>query len=129
MSGKIEKNDRMILIIDDDGRNVFALEMTLKSHGYKYLSAQTAVEGLEILAQDDRVSLVLMDIMMPEMDGYEAIRMIRSSALYPDVPIVAVTAQAMVGDREKCLEAGASDYVKKPVDVDKLMEIIKNRIK
>jgi len=130
MSGKSnKKDDSMILIIDDDSRNVFALEMTLKARGYKFLSCQTAAEGLEILAQDDRISLVLMDIMMPEMDGYEAIRMIRSSTLYPDVPIVAVTARAMVGDREKCLEAGASDYIKKPVDVDKLMEIIKDRIR
>ncbi len=119
----------MILTIDDDSRNVFALEMTLKAHGYKFVSCQSAAEGLEILSVDDRISLVLMDIMMPEMDGYEAIRTIRSSALYPDVPIVAVTAQAMVGDKEKCMQAGASDYVKKPIDVNNLMEILKNRIK
>lgn len=125
-----DAGEPMILIIDDDSRNVFAMEMTLKARGYKFLSCLTAGEGLEILAQDARVCLVLMDMMMPEMDGYEAIRTIRSSALYPnDVPIVAVTAQAMVGDREKCIQAGASAYVKKPIDVDNLLKIIKDFMK
>ncbi len=130
MNKEINREDsRIILIVDDDSRNVFAMGMTLKAHGYSFFSCPNAAEGLKALAEDKRISLVLMDMMMPEMDGYEALRAIRSSPQYPDVPVIAVTAQAMKGDREKCLEAGASGYVKKPVDVDNLLKIIKDLMK
>ena len=115
----------MILIIDDDSRNVFAMEMTLKAYGYRSLSCETATEGLRLLNENNRISLVLMDMMMPGMDGYEALRTIRSSSRYPDIPVIAVTAQAMTGDREKCIQAGASDYISKPVDVDQLLSLIR----
>lgn len=125
-----QEDNRVILIVDDDSRNVFAMEMTLKAHGYRFISCRNAEDGLKALAEDSRIALVLMDMMMPEMDGYEALRAIRSSSQYhSNVPIIAVTAQAMAGDREKCLGAGASGYVKKPVDVDNLLEIIKDLMK
>lgn len=120
-------NDEMpkiILIIDDDSRNIFALQLTLKARNYKFLSAQNAQEGLQLLQSNQSVGLILLDMMMPEMDGYEAIKEIRNSDVYGYTPIVAVTANAMSGDREKCLEAGADAYIPKPIDVDKLIDII-----
>lgn len=118
-----EKKD-VVLIIDDDSRNIFALQLTLKAKGYKFISSSSAIEGLEILDKQPNIGMVLMDMMMPEMDGYEAIQWIRSSDQFGGVPIVAVTANAMNGDREKCLAAGADNYVAKPIDVDRLMHII-----
>lgn len=115
---------KVILIIDDDSRNIFALQLTLKARRYKFLSAQNALEGLQLLQSNSEIGLVLLDMMMPEMDGYEAIKQIRGSGVYGRVPIVAVTANAMSGDREKCLAAGADDYIAKPIDVDKLMKVI-----
>ncbi|WP_239018699.1 response regulator [Sphingobacterium corticibacterium] len=115
---------KVILLIDDDNRNIFALELTLKARKYKFLSAQNAAEGLQLLQSNPEIGLVLLDMMMPEIDGYEAIRQIRNSDKYGRVPIVAVTANAMSGDREKCLAAGADNYIAKPIDVDRLMKII-----
>ncbi len=115
---------RRILIIDDDSRNIFALQLTLKARKYNYISCQSAAEGLSIMQSDCEVGLILMDMMMPEMDGYETIREIRSSEKYAAVPIIAVTANAMNGDKEKCLVAGANEYIAKPIDVDKLLAII-----
>lgn len=120
----VEKKD-VVLIIDDDSRNTFALELTLKAKGYKVISSSSAEDGLTILAKHSDIGLVLMDMMMPEMDGYQALKMIQSSDQYPDIPIIAVTAQAMSGDREKCLKAGAADYIAKPIDVDILMKILR----
>jgi len=118
------KTQKIILLIDDDNRNIFALELTLKARKYRFLSAQNATEGLQLLQSNPDIGLVLLDMMMPEMDGYEAIQWIRSSDQFGGVPIVAVTANAMNGDREKCLAAGADNYVAKPIDVDRLMHII-----
>jgi len=116
----LNANDKTILIIDDDARNIFALKATLASRGFKCLSAQSAPEGLHLLRQQG-IKIVLMDMMMPEMDGYEALQLIRSNDEMKGIPVIAVTAQAMVGDREKCLQAGADDYISKPIDVDDLM--------
>jgi CheY-like chemotaxis protein len=113
-----------ILIIDDDPRNIFALAATLKAKGFHCLSSLSAKEGIELLKNDHNIKLVLLDMMMPDMDGYEALEVIRRENGIASVPVIAVTAQAMVGDREKCLAAGADDYISKPVDVDRLMAII-----
>lgn len=110
----------MILIIDDDPRNVFALTAVLKAKGYSCLSAQGMPEAFEILAQRTDIGIILMDMMMPEMDGYEAIPRIREKQQWRHIPIIAVTAQAMKGDRERCLAAGATDYLPKPVDTTAL---------
>ena len=120
----VMETQKIILLIDDDIRNIFALELTLKARKYRFLSAQNATEGLQLLQHNSDIGLVLLDMMMPEMDGYEAIQRIRSSDKYGHVPIVAVTANAMNGDREKCLAAGADNYVAKPIDVDRLMNVI-----
>ena len=122
-----EKKD-VVLIIDDDSRNTFALQLTLKVKGYKSISSSSAEEGLAILTERSDIALVLMDMMMPEMDGYQALKLIQSSDLYPNIPIIAVTAQAMSGDREKCLLAGAADYIAKPIDVDILMQILRKGV-
>lgn len=113
-----------ILIVDDDYRNIFALTAVLKSKGFVSVSAESAAAGIEMLKSFRDFKLVLLDMMMPEMDGYEAISIIRKTSLISSIPIVAVTAQAMAGDREKCLEAGANAYLSKPVDIDHLMVIL-----
>lgn len=120
--------NKVILIVDDDQRNIFALRLTLKAKGYQVLSSTSASEAIEILEANKGVALILMDMMMPEIDGYEAIQLIRNSSLMGKIPVIAVTAQAMSGDREKCLEAGAQSYVSKPIDVDKLMGEIEQLI-
>jgi CheY-like chemotaxis protein len=97
---------KRILIVDDDPRNIFALKATLKAKGYDCFTANSAVEGIELLKTDAGINIVLMDIMMPDMDGYEALMQIRKMNGKNNLPIIAVTAQAMVGDREKCLAAG-----------------------
>lgn len=99
---------KKILIIDDDSRNIFALHAVLRSKKYDCLSASSAVEGFKILSQHKEVGVVLMDMMMPFMDGYEAIAKMKEDEELKDIPVIAVTAQAMVGDRERCIEAGAS---------------------
>jgi CheY-like chemotaxis protein len=115
---------KTILIIDDDSRNIFALSAVLKSKGFTILSALSAQEGINLLQDHQGIKVVLMDIMMPDMDGYEAIARIRAQEGTARVPVIAVTAQAMVGDREKTLEAGANDYVSKPIDVDVLLKLL-----
>ena len=112
------------MVIDDDNRNIFALKAVLKAKGFTVVSALSAQEGLDILRNNQGIRLVLMDIMMPEMDGYEAIGLIRSQKEFAGIPVIAVTAQAMVGDREKVLEAGADAYVSKPIDVDRLLKLM-----
>ena len=116
---------RTILIIDDDSRNIFALRAVLKSMGYTCISVTDQLEGLSMLDKDDSVGIILLDMMMPEMDGYELLAKIRAGK-YTTIPVVAVTAQAMVGDAEKCLAAGANAYLSKPVDVDKLSEYLQH---
>lgn len=122
----MNKDQKGILIIDDDSRNIFALSAVLKSKGYLPLSAGSAEEGMKLLMNHKDIKVVLMDIMMPEMDGYEALRTMRSNDTLRSIPVVAVTAQAMAGDREKCLEAGANDYIAKPINVDRLLELLDN---
>ncbi len=121
----MQTEDSKILIIDDDSRNIFALSAVLKARGYTCLSAPGAREGIEKLRAEKGIGLVLMDMMMPDMDGYEAIGHIRTTEGIREIPVVAVTAQAMVGDRERALAAGANAYVSKPVNVDHLMVYLK----
>jgi signal transduction histidine kinase/CheY-like chemotaxis protein len=113
-----------ILLVDDDVRNLFALASLLEERGLEVVFSETGHEALEILGSEKRIDLVLMDIMMPQMDGYETIRAVREMPSMRSLPIIAVTAKAMQGDREKSLGAGASDYITKPVDPDKLMALI-----
>ena len=115
---------KKILIIDDDSRNIFALVATLRAKSFECLSCTSATEALQLLESETPIDAVLIDMMMPEMDGYEAIPLIKQIPSRADTLILAVTAQAMVGDREKCLEAGADDYISKPVDVDRLLELL-----
>ncbi|KQO22847.1 histidine kinase [Flavobacterium sp. Leaf82] len=117
-------NKKRLLIIDDDSRNIFALEHTLRAKSYDCLSCLSAEEALKILSTDEPVDAILIDMMMPEMDGYDAIPIIKAIPERRSAYIVAVTAQAMIGDKEKCLEAGADAYISKPVDVDKLLAIL-----
>nr|WP_240979260.1 HAMP domain-containing protein [Streptomyces sp. HNM0574] len=114
-----------VLIVDDDIRNVFALTSVLEQHGLQVLYAENGREGIEVLEQNDNVAVVLMDIMMPEMDGYATTAAIRKMPQFAGLPIVALTAKAMKGDREKSIEAGASDYVTKPVDTDHLLSVMR----
>jgi CheY-like chemotaxis protein len=113
-----------VLIVDDDIRNVFALTSVLEQHGLQVLYAENGREGIEVLEQHDDVTVVLMDIMMPEMDGYATTAAIRKMPQFAGLPIIALTAKAMKGDREKSIEAGASDYVTKPVDTDHLLSVM-----
>ncbi|MFF4950545.1 HAMP domain-containing protein [Streptomyces chattanoogensis] len=121
--GRVLAN-RRILIVDDDIRNVFALTHVLGRVGISVKYAENGREGLEVLDRTPDVSLVLMDIMMPEMDGYEMIKAIRHAPRFADLPVIALTAKAMPGDREKAIESGADDYIPKPVDVDQLLAVI-----
>ena len=120
--------EKEILIIDDDSRNIFALTAVLKAKKYQCISAVSAVKGLELLDENTNIGAVLMDLMMPEMDGYEAIGKMKSNTTLQKIPVIAITAQAMTGDREKCLEAGADGYISKPVNVDELLVLLKKLI-
>ena len=110
-----------IIIIDDDKRNIFALSMVLKSRGFSCLSAQSFKEGLGILEQNLQLRLVLMDMMMPEIDGYKGIDILKNHTKLKNLSIIAITAQAMIGDKERCILAGADGYISKPVNIDHLM--------
>ena len=112
---------RTVLVVDDDMRNVFALSKVLRAKGFNVVMAQDGAKALSHLEQSTAIEIVLMDIMMPSMDGYDTIRAIRAQKRLATLPIIALTAKAMLGDREKCLEAGANDYVSKPVDIDGLL--------
>jgi CheY-like chemotaxis protein len=114
-----------ILIIDDDSRNIYALSLLLRSRGYGSVSATDARTGIRILEQNLHIRVVLLDMMMPELDGYEAIGALRGVPGRSSLPVIAVTAQAMPGDREKCLLAGANAYLSKPVDVDLMLDLLK----
>jgi CheY-like chemotaxis protein len=116
---------KTVLVTDDDVRNIFSLTRALEASQMNVLSATDGKEALKVLEQHPEVDVVLMDIMMPEMDGYETMQQIRKKAQYKNLPIIAVTAKAMIGDREKCIRAGASDYISKPVDVDQLLSLLR----
>jgi CheY-like chemotaxis protein len=112
-------------VVDDDARNIFALTSVLENHEVDVLSATNGRQAIEIIQSTPDLSMVLMDIMMPEMDGYETMREIRKEPAYRTLPILALTAKAMRGDREKCLEAGASDYIAKPVNTNQLLSLMR----
>lgn len=113
---------KLVLIVDDDARNIFALKAVLRSRNIPAMAVGTGAEAIRLLsAAHHSVGAVLMDIMMPDMDGYETIAAIRAMPGNRQLPLIAVTAKAMVGDREKCLEAGADNYISKPIDVDELL--------
>jgi CheY-like chemotaxis protein len=112
-------------VVDDDIRNVFALTSVLERHKMDVASAETGQAALDLLDKDPAVDVVLMDIMLPEMDGYDTIRAIRKFPHFRALPIIALTAKAMKGDREKCIEAGASDYIAKPVDTEQLLTLLR----
>ena len=114
-----------MLIIDDDVRNIFSLTSALERHGVNVVFAENGAEGIRMLRQVKDVDVVLVDIMMPEMDGYETMRAIRGMEGCASLPMIAVTAKAMKGDRDKCLAAGASDYVAKPVNTNELLSLLR----
>jgi CheY-like chemotaxis protein/signal transduction histidine kinase/HAMP domain-containing protein len=116
---------RKVLVVDDDVRNIFALTSALEAHNMKVVHAENGQEGIDLLRATPDVEAVLMDIMMPEMDGYEAIAAIREMAEYKQLPIIALTAKAMKADRDHCLEVGASDYISKPLDIDQLLSLLR----
>jgi CheY-like chemotaxis protein len=116
---------RTALLVDDDARNIFALSSVLERRGMKVLTATTGREAIELIEKTPDLAIVLMDIMMPEMDGYETIAAVRSRPGFRRLPIIALTAKAMKGDREKCLEAGASDYLAKPVNTEQLLSALR----
>jgi hypothetical protein len=116
---------RTVLVVDDDTRNIFALSSALERRNMNVLTATTGQEAISILENSPEVAIVLMDIMMPEMDGYETIALIRGKPALRRLPIIALTAKAMKGDREKCLEAGASDYLAKPVNTEQLFSALR----
>ncbi|HEU5311230.1 MAG TPA: response regulator, partial [Candidatus Eisenbacteria bacterium] len=115
-----------VLVVDDDVRNIFALSSALERRGMTVLTASTGREALEILESTPGIAIVLMDVMMPEMDGYQTMNAIRGKPEFRRLPIVALTARAMKGDREKCLEAGASDYLAKPVNTEQLLSVLRS---
>jgi CheY-like chemotaxis protein len=116
---------KTVLVVDDDVRNIFALTSLLERHQMKVLHAENGKEGLGILQHTSDVEIVLMDVMMPGMDGYETTRAIRRMSRFKSLPIIALTAKAMKGDREKCIVAGASDYIPKPVEVEHLLSLLR----
>lgn len=115
---------KKILIVDDDPRNIFALSLTLKARGFLLTSTTSAQDALDLLESNADFDLILMDMMMPEMDGYQATKIIKSKDHFKHIPVIAVTAQAMAEDKQKCIDAGATDYISKPINVDLLMQSI-----
>jgi CheY-like chemotaxis protein len=123
-SNEVLRN-RRVLVVDDDVRNIFALTTLLENHEIEVITATNGRQAIDLIEQNEDLSAVLMDIMMPEMDGYETMREIRKSLKFRALPILALTAKAMKGDREKCLEAGASDYIAKPVNSEQLLSMLR----
>src|SRR5207302_9404600 len=116
---------REVLVVDDDNSNIFAINILVERHSMQMITASNGQEAIKLVESTEDLSLVLMDVMMPEMDGYETMRRIRSKHQFRQLPIIALTAKAMKGDREKCLEAGASDYVAKPVNTEQLLSMVR----
>src|SRR5205085_2571668 len=123
--GKEALRNRKVLVVDDDARNIFALTSLLENHEMEVMSATNGRQAIDLIQRTPDIDMVLMDIMMPDMDGYETMREIRSEPRLRTLPILALTAKAMKGDREKCLEAGASDYIAKPVNTDQLLSLLR----
>jgi HAMP domain-containing protein/CheY-like chemotaxis protein/signal transduction histidine kinase len=123
--GKEVLRGRKVLVVDDDARNIFALTSVLENHEMEVISSTNGRQAVDIVSETPDLSIVLMDIMMPDMDGYETMRQIRRSPQFRTLPILALTAKAMKGDREKCLDAGASDYIAKPVNTDQLLSLMR----
>jgi CheY-like chemotaxis protein len=117
--------NKKVLIVDDDVRNTYSLTNVLEEEEMKYITAENGKVALEMLAEHDDIDIILMDVMMPEMDGFEATREIRKSSRFGKLPIIGLTAKAMKGDREKCLESGMSDYISKPVNVEQLLSLMR----
>ncbi len=122
----MQTQQKKVLIIDDDSRNIFALKAVLTAKKYTCLAANGAQEGFEILKQNEDVAVVLLDMMMPDLDGYQAMAKMKEDEKLKNIPVIAVTAQAMLGDKERCLEAGAVGYVSKPVNVEELIKLLNN---
>ena len=118
--------NKKILIVEDDHRNVVSLSFLLEERDIKILTAQNGKEALGVMKNNPDINLVLMDIMIPEMDGYQTMTEIRKQQQYKDLPIIAITAKAMKEDRQKCFDAGANDYLSKPIDVDQLLSKLEN---
>ena len=117
--------NKKALIVDDDIRNIFALSTVLEEHGMIVMSAGNGRDAISLLQNQSDIDAVLMDIMMPEMDGFETMREIRKVPALKNLPIIAVTAKAMKGDRERCIEAGAWDYLAKPVDSEQMLAVLR----
>jgi CheY-like chemotaxis protein len=117
-----------VLVIDDDIRNIFAMTTALERHGASVVSSEDGRTGLELLQGAEPVDAVMVDVMMPEMDGYEVMRRIRADDRFKKLPVIAVTAKAMAADREKCIAAGATDYMAKPVEIERLVTLLKLRL-
>ena len=115
---------KRVLIIDDDPRNIFALSATLRAKSFDCVSCTSAEDAIQLLKTGEQIDAILIDMMMPEMDGYEAIPVIKKIPSRKGTPVISVTAQAMLGDREKCLATGADGYISKPIDVDKLLQLL-----
>jgi CheY-like chemotaxis protein len=118
-------NNKTVLIVDDDVRNIFSLSKSLEKLKMNTVTAMNGNEALKKMKEHDNVDIVLLDMMMPEMDGYETAKLIRKNTKWRNLPVIAVTAKAMTGDREKCIRAGASDYITKPVDIDQLLSLLR----
>ena len=116
---------KKILLVDDDMRNVFALSKILTDRGMEVIKAENGKNALLMLDKHAGIDLVLMDIMMPEMDGYEAMRRIRSQVKFRNLPVIALTAKAMKDDKQKCIDAGANDYITKPIDIERLISLMR----
>ena len=117
--------NKKIMLVDDDMRNIYSLTNALEQEGMECVIAENGKEALQVLKEDPGIDLVLMDIMMPEMDGFEAAREIRKNKAWEKLPVIALTAKAMKEDKEKCLAAGMSDYISKPVNIEQLLSLMR----
>ena len=117
--------DKTVLVVDDDVRNIYSLTKALEVFEMNVITAIDGKEALKMLDENPQVDVVLLDMMMPNMDGYETAGIIRQNEKLKNLPVIAVTAKAMTGDREKCIQAGASDYITKPVDIDQLLSLLR----
>jgi CheY-like chemotaxis protein len=118
-------SNKTVLIADDDVRNIFSLSKSLENYKMNIVTALDGKEALARLNENPEIDVVLLDMMMPQMDGYETAKRIRENYQWKNLPVIAVTAKAMTGDREKCINAGASDYITKPVDIDQLLSLLR----